>query len=288
MNRISFGVQSFVDQESAAVGRLHTEQQCRDEVARLRAAGVFEINVDLIAGLPHQTEQSWQYSVEQAIAGDVPHVSVYMLEVDEESRLGKEMLANGKRYHASAVPSEDDAASWYQLACEAFDAAGLRQYEISNFARSGHASRHNLKYWKRQPYIGFGLDAHSMLSAGASDVRFANTDDLDVYLGGASDAGPFEIVTQAKDSSDREADIVGREEAFEESLFLGLRLNEGVALDGLRDEFGDAMLADAMPALLEVRDAGLLEMESGLIRLTVRGRMVSNEVFSRLLLASAA
>ncbi len=288
MNRISLGVQSFVDRESAAVGRLHTEQQCRTEVARLRAAGVSEINLDLIAGLPHQTEESWRYSLEQVIAIGVPHVSVYMLEVDEESRLGKEMLANGTRYHASAVPSEDNAAAWYQLACEAFDAAGLRQYEISNFARQGHASQHNLKYWKRQSYIGFGLDAHSMLSAGASDVRFANTSDLDVYLGNSGNAGPFEIVTQDKDSSNIEADIIGRGEAFEESLFLGLRLNEGVTLDGLRDQFGDAMLKDAMPALLEVRDAGLLEMEFGLIRLTARGRMISNEVFSRLLLASAA
>jgi oxygen-independent coproporphyrinogen III oxidase len=288
MNRISFGVQSFVDKESAAVGRLHTEQQCRAEIVRLRAAGVSEINLDLIAGLPHQTEQSWRHSVEQAIANAVPHVSVYMLEVDEESRLGKEMLAKGTRYHASAVPSEDDTAAWYQQACEAFDAAGLRQYEISNFARSGYASRHNLKYWKRQPYIGFGLDAHSMLNVGACDVRFANTDDLDAYLGDASTKGPFEIVSQIGNSSDTEADIVGREEAFEESLFLGLRLNEGVALSSLRCEFGDAMLEDAMPALLEVHDAGLLEMESGLIRLTARGRMVSNEVFSRLLIASAA
>ncbi|HEY6412738.1 MAG TPA: radical SAM family heme chaperone HemW [Edaphobacter sp.] len=288
MNRISFGVQSFVDLESVAVGRLHTEQQCRAEIARLRAAGVADINLDLIAGLPHQTEQSWRYSIEQAIASDVPHVSVYMLEVDEESRLGKEMLANGTRYHASAVPSEDDAAAWYQLACEAFDAAGLRQYEISNFARSGHASRHNLKYWKRQPYIGFGLDAHSMLNAGAGDVRFANTDDLDAYLRDVRDVGLFEIVSRTKDSPDTEVDVIGREEAFEESLFLGLRLNEGVALSGLRSKFGDAMLEDAMSALQEVHDAGLLEIEFDLIRLTARGRMVSNEVFSRLLLTSAA
>jgi len=287
MNRISFGVQSFVDKESAAVGRLHTEQQCRNEIQRLRAAGVAEINVDLIAGLPHQTEESWRYSVEQAIASGVPHVSVYMLEVDDDSRLGKEMLASGTRYHASAVPSEDDAAAWYQLACETFDAAGLRQYEISNFAHEGHASRHNLKYWRRQPYIGFGLDAHSMLRSGASDVRFANTDDLDIYISGPNDAGPFEIVSQAKDSSSIPADIIGREAAFEESLFLGLRLNEGVALASLRNEFGNAMLEDVMPALLEVRDAGLLEIRSDLIRLTSQGRMVSNEVFSRLLLASA-
>jgi oxygen-independent coproporphyrinogen-3 oxidase len=288
MNRISFGVQSFVDRESAAVGRLHTEQQCKAEIARLRSAGVSEISLDLIAGLPHQTEQSWRYSVGQAIASGVPHASVYMLEVDEESRLGKEMLASGTRYHASAVPSEDDAAAWYQLACEAFDEAGLQQYEISNFARSGHASQHNLKYWKRQPYIGFGLDAHSMLNTGMVDVRFANTSDLDAYLHDANEAGPFEIVRQTEASSNTEADIIGREEAFEESLFLGLRLNEGVVLNTLRSKFGDAMLEDVMPALVDVRDAGLLEMNSDLIRLTARGRMVSNEVFSRLLLASVA
>ena len=182
MNRISFGVQSFVDRETAAVGRLHTRQQCEAEISRLRRAGLEDINIDLIAGLPYQTRESWEYSIEQAIASGVPHVSVYMLEVDEESRLGKEMLADGTRYHASAVPSEDESAEWYQMACEQFDAAGLMQYEISNFARQGHASRHNLKYWQRQPYIGFGLDAHSMLLAGESAVRFANTSDMDAYL----------------------------------------------------------------------------------------------------------
>jgi oxygen-independent coproporphyrinogen-3 oxidase len=287
MNRISFGVQSFVDRESAAVGRLHTSQQCEAEIARVRAAGIHEINLDLIAGLPHQTEQSWGYSIEQAIATAAPHVSVYMLEVDEESRLGKEMLANGTRYHASAVPSEDDAAAWYQFACETFEAAGLHQYEISNFARHGHASRHNLKYWRRQPYIGFGLDAHSMLLTAAGAVRFANTSDLDEYLGSTSAASPFDIISHTEVST-ADADIITREEAFEESLFLGLRLNEGVHLDKLRTEFGEALLHTAMPALLEVREAGLLELDSGHIRLTSRGRMVSNEVFSRLLIDSAA
>jgi oxygen-independent coproporphyrinogen III oxidase len=272
MSRMSFGVQSFVDQESAAVGRLHTRRQCEDEVARVRAAGVREINLDLIAGLPYQTEESWRFSVEEAIGSGVPHVSVYLLEVDEESRLGREMLEKGTRYHAAAVPSEDAAAEWYQMACEAFGAAGLHQYEISNFAREGHASRHNLKYWRRQPYVGFGLDAHSMLRTEAGAVRFANADDLDAYTCGTV----------------LEADLVGREEAFEESLFLGLRLNAGVNLGGLRGEFGAAMVLDAMPALLEVQDAGLLELEADWIRLTARGRLVSNEVFSRLLIGAAA
>jgi oxygen-independent coproporphyrinogen III oxidase len=288
MNRISFGVQSFVDRESAAVGRLHTRQQCEEEVARVRAAGVSEINLDLIAGLPHQTEQSWRYSVEQAIASGAPHISVYLLEVDDESRLGREMLEQGTRYSAGAVPSEDDAAAWYQWACGALHAAGVAQYEISNFAREGHCSRHNLKYWQRLPYIGFGLDAHSMLTAGSNAVRFANTSDFDEYLGDTVATTPFQLLESATKIARPEIDIVGRDEAFEESLFLGLRLNEGVELSRLREQFGEEMLRDAMPALLEVCEAALLEMNSRRIRLTPEGRLASNEVFSRLLIPSAA
>jgi oxygen-independent coproporphyrinogen-3 oxidase len=288
MNRISFGVQSFVDRETAAVGRLHTEEQCETELARVRAAGVCEINIDLIAGLPHQTEQSWQYSVARAIESEAPHISVYLLEVDEESRLGREMLEQGSRYSASAVPSEDAAAEWYQQACTSLHAAGVSQYEISNFARPGHRSRHNLKYWKRQPYVGFGLDAHSMLASGTEAVRFANTSDLDEYLGNAVHATPFRLDESTRKTATSEVDVIGRDEAFEESLFLGLRLNEGVDLNHLRGQFGAAMVQNAMPALLEVRDAGLLEISSDRMRLTPHGRLVSNEVFSRLLIPSAA
>ena len=286
MNRISFGVQSFVNRETAAVGRLHTEQQCEAELARVRAAGVDEINIDLIAGLPHQTAESWRYSVERAIASGAAHLSVYMLEVDDESRLGREMLEQGTRYGASSVPSEDDTADWYQQACTAFRAAGVQQYEISNFARPGHCSRHNLKYWQRQPYIGFGLDAHSMLLTDTGAARFANTSDLDEYLGTAPT--PFRLLESASNAAASKFDVIGSEEAFEESLFLGLRLNEGVDLNRLRNQFGNAMLDDAMPALLEVRDAGLLELNSENVRLTPHGRLVSNEVFNRLLISAAA
>jgi oxygen-independent coproporphyrinogen III oxidase len=293
MNRISFGVQSFVDRESAAVGRLHTREQCEAEIARVRRAGVGEINLDLIAGLPHQTEESWKFSVDQAIASEVPHVSVYLLEVDEDSRLGREMLEQGTRYGAAAVPSEDDAAGWYEQACLTLDDAGVGQYEISNFARSGHRSRHNLKYWTRQPYLGFGVDAHSMLLTAEGAARFANTDDLETYLGVVVEGGPLRLFDSSQGVSSpssfcSDVDHIGAEAAFEESLFLGLRLNEGVDLDRVRDQFGDAMLRAAMPALLEVQDAGLLELYSDRMRLTTRGRLVSNEVFSRLLIPSAA
>jgi oxygen-independent coproporphyrinogen-3 oxidase len=285
MNRISFGVQSFVDRETAAVGRLHTKKLCEAEIARLRAVGVEEINVDLIAGLPHQTAESWQYSVEQAIRSGVPHLSVYMLEVDDESRLGREMLGQGTRYGAASVPSEDDMANWYQHACAMFCEAGVEQYEISNFARPGHRSRHNLKYWQRQPYIGFGLDAHSMLPTDAGAVRFAKTSDLDEYLGATPN--PFPLLESVSNTSAPEADIIRGEKAFEESLFLGLRLNEGVDLNRLRNQFG-VMLDAAMPALLEVRDAGLLELGTDRMRLTPQGRLISNEVFNRLLISAAA
>jgi oxygen-independent coproporphyrinogen-3 oxidase len=285
MNRISFGVQSFVDRETAAVGRLHTEKQCEAELARVRAAGVDEINIDLIAGLPHQTAESWRYSVERAIASDAPHLSMYMLEVDDESRLGREMLEQGTRYGAPSVPSEDETAAWYQQACATFGAAGVEQYEISNFARPGHRSRHNLKYWQREPYVGFGLDAHSMLPTDVGAVRFANTSDLDKYLGNAAPT-PFRLLESPSNSENPEFDVIGREEAFEESLFLGLRLNEGVDLNHLRNQF-DVLLDDAMPALLEARDAGLLEFGPDTMRLTPHGRLISNEVFNRLLISAS-
>ena len=169
VNRVSLGVQSFVDQEAAVVGRLHNRATVLEEITRLRSAGISNINIDLIAGLPHQTAESWDFSLSEAIATGAPHASVYMLEVDEDSRLGSELLAGGARYHAHFVPDEEATADFYLAACSRFQSSGTKQYEISNFAREGFESLHNLKYWTRQPYLGFGVDAHSMLIS--SDAR---------------------------------------------------------------------------------------------------------------------
>jgi oxygen-independent coproporphyrinogen-3 oxidase len=287
MNRVSFGVQSFVDAEARAVGRMHTRAMCLGELARMRAAGVREINVDLIVGLPRQTAASWRESVEVAMECGVPHVSMYMLEVDEGSRLGREMLAHGTRYGAESVASEDEVAERYAAACEWLEAGGVKQYEISNFARKGHASRHNVKYWRREPYVGFGLDAHSMLRRGEGAVRWGNTDDLEAYL-----AERFEVqgsrfegnmLMQDSRGAEREVEVVGRERGFEEAMFLGLRMNAGVDLEALRVEFGEALMQGAVAALNDVEEAGLVEREGSWLRLTARGRIVSNEVFSRLL-----
>jgi oxygen-independent coproporphyrinogen III oxidase len=284
INRISLGVQSFVDKESAAVGRLHTQQLCLDELKRLRIAGLHEINLDLIAGLPHQTAATWQHSLETLLATGVPHASVYLFELDEDSNLGREVLAHGSRYSASTLPTEDETTDWYQQACDLFTADGLHQYEISNFARPGHQSRHNLKYWRRHPYLGFGLDAHSMLATPTGAVRFANTDNLDQYSP-ATEPSTLPLFSQS--SAPPEADHLDSTEAFEETLFLGLRLNEGLSLATLRDHFGEVRVNECTPALHEVHKAGLLDWSADRITLTPRGRVLSNEVFSRLLLTPA-
>ena len=274
VNRVSLGVQSFVDQEAAAVGRLHTRAQVLDDIARLRAAGISELSIDLIAGLPHQTRESWSYSLAEAVATGVPHVSVYMLEVDEDSRLGRELMAGGTRYHAHFVPDEDLTADLYLEACETLERAGIAQYEISNFAPPGHESRHNLKYWTRQPYLGFGLDAHSMLRAGARPAesgadgfRFATPDELEGYLG--RDPGMSPTIT-----------ILTPGAALEETFFLGLRLNRGVRLDEVRERFGLEAMEYIDEAVSEFISDGLLSGGER-VTLTAKGRLLSNEVFAR-------
>ena len=269
VNRVSLGVQSFVDREAAAVGRLHKRDIVLEEIGRLRDAGITNINVDLIAGLPHQSAESWELSVDEVIACGAPHASVYMLEVDEDSRLGRELIAGGTKYHAHFVPDEDLTADLYVAACERLEAGGIKQYEISNFARAGRESRHNLKYWTRQPYLGFGVDAHSMLEVHAKGeaVRFSTADSLDGYMAGKS-------VTRI---------TVSRTAVLEETFFLGLRLNAGVDLGGVKSQFGEESLERVSRVVQEQVQDGLLERDGERIRLTQKGRLLSNEVFQSFL-----
>jgi oxygen-independent coproporphyrinogen III oxidase len=270
VNRVSLGVQSFVDQEAASVGRLHKKAIVLDDVERLRLAGIHDVNIDLIAGLPHQNANSWRDSLHAAIDLGVPHVSVYMLEVDDDSRLGRELLAGGTRYHAHFVPDEELTADLYETACEQLNAAGIAQYEISNFARLGSQSRHNLKYWTRQPYLGFGVDAHSMLRSSSEayeDVRFSTSDSLERYLADAP-------LTRTE---------ILRQGALEENFFLGLRLNAGVDLQVVRQQFGVSVVDTLSQRIIELEAGGLLEHQGNRIRLTARGRLLSNEVFERFL-----
>jgi oxygen-independent coproporphyrinogen-3 oxidase len=270
VNRVSLGVQSFVDPEAAAVGRLHKRSTVLDDIAHLRAAGITNLNIDLIAGLPHQTAETWQQSLDATLATEAPHVSVYMLEVDEDSRLGREVIAGGTRYHAHFVPDEEAMADFYLAACEQLDTAGVAQYEISNFARAGAESRHNLKYWTRQPYLGFGVDAHSMLAAStaaAMAVRFATADALEKYVAGS----PLQCT------------VVSHAAALEESFFLGLRLNRGVSLADIAANFSQQSIDDLSPVIAELVADELLHSDGDVIRLTPRGRLLSNEVFQAFL-----
>jgi oxygen-independent coproporphyrinogen III oxidase len=297
VNRVSLGVQSFVDQEAQSVGRLHKRDTVLEEIGRLRTAGISNINVDLIAGLPHQTAGSWASSVTETIATGVSHASIYMLEVDEDSRLGRELIAGGARYHAHYVPDDDATADFYQQACEMLAKAGIAQYEISNFARpngsKNNQSRHNLKYWTRQPYIGFGVDAHSMLEKSETEkaelhaLRFATPDSLDAYMNRTPQA-----VTQ-----------VSTRAAIEEKFFLGLRLNRGIDLEFLSGDCcpqrseGTASLSQRTldrnasaiwkSAIDQSLEEGLLEQEGSILRLTSPGRLLSNEVFARFLAEEA-
>jgi len=265
VNRVSLGVQSFIDAEAAAVGRLHTRAAVLDDIARLRAAGITNINIDLIAGLPHQTAASWRVSLEETIAAGAPHASIYMLEVDEDSRLGRELIAGGTRYHAHFVPDEDATADFYLEAGARLGAAGISQYEVSNFARLGLESRHNLKYWARRPYIGFGLDAHSMIEGPDGAVRFSTPDSLEEFMAGA----PLSWTP------------VPTRDALEEAFFLGLRLTRGVDLKAVSAHFGVDSLRAFGDTIGELESSGMLEREGDTVRLTSTGRLLSNEVFQR-------
>jgi oxygen-independent coproporphyrinogen-3 oxidase len=257
IDRVSLGVQSFVEREIRRTGRKHTAEQVAEEIGVLRAAGIRAINIDLIAGLSAQTEASWRESLDWIERLAPEHVSVYMLEVDEDSRLGKEMLLGGVRYGALDTPGEDATAEFYEIAVGRLAAIGIARYEISNFARPGHESRHNLKYWMLEPYIGFGADAHSF----DGRERWANPDSVEEYLDTP--------LPHRGSISEAQSD---------EKLFLGLRMSAGVR------PTPDEWQRFAAPIRRFVDD-GLLEASDGSLRLTERGVLLSNEVFQEFLTA---
>lgn len=275
VNRVSLGVQSFIDKEAHESGRLHSRAIVLDDLKRLRAAGITNLNLDLIAGLAGQTFASWDESVSVLLDCGVLHASVYMLEVDEESRLGREMLAGGARYHAGLVPSDDAIAQMYETAIQRLQAAGLHQYEISNFGRPGYESRHNLRYWQRRPYLGLGLDASSMLvehdrnePAGKYVLRSTTTDDLKAYLAGTTTP---------------ETAWLSPARQHEEAWFLGLRTNAGVPPAALELEFGPELVRPAAETAARLSADGLLHSDGSRFRLTPRGRLISNDVFQEFL-----
>lgn len=256
ITRVSLGVQSFDPKELSRTGRKHSAEIVAAEVDILRNAGLENINIDLIAGLPGQTPASWQTSLDWIAALRPPHVSVYMLEVDQDSRLGQEVLLNGKRYGAPTVPSDELIAEFYQTAVRHLAALGIQRYEISNFARPGWESLHNLKYWRLEPYLGFGVDAHSY----DGEMRLQNVDSPSAYVAQMHARGSARCTSEPA-------------HRLEEKFFVGLRLSEGVHPDGHE-------WSRWHQPINRFVSEGLLERRGDRLHLTDQGILFSNEVFA--------
>jgi oxygen-independent coproporphyrinogen-3 oxidase len=256
LNRVSLGVQSFVQSELARTGRKHTAETVAHEVEMLRQAGLANFNIDLIAGLPGQTLASWRESLAWIEKLKPSHVSVYMFEIDDDSRLGHEVLLNGKRYGAPDVPLDELTAELYEIASRELARMGIHRYEISNFARAGFESLHNLKYWRLEPYLGFGADAHSF----EGGMRYQNVESATEYVDcWKRGAPPRQGATPANPD--------------EERFFVGLRLSEGIC------PHPEEWLKFETPIQRFVSE-GLLTSDGQRLRLTDRGVLLSNEVFA--------
>jgi putative oxygen-independent coproporphyrinogen III oxidase len=265
IDRISLGVQSFADDELRAAGRMHRRKDIFAAVDYLRAAECRKISMDLIAGLPHQMQTSWGASLDELIAIRPEHVSIYLLEVDEGSHLGKEILRGGERYSAASVPNDDEMANFYETACARLAAQGYEHYEISNWALPGFASRHNLKYWRRELYLGFGAGAHSF----DGRKRWANAHDPAAYV---------QAIETGQSTREQEETVTARD-ALEEELFLGLRQLAGIDLARLEREYGTDLNARVAPLISD----GLLAREGNTIRLNPAKLTIANEAFVELL-----
>ncbi len=260
VNRVSLGAQSFDDAELEAIGRDHSAARIAESVNLLRAGGIRNINLDLMLGLPGQDDVRWNSNL-NSVAELMPgHLSVYMLDLHEKSPL-YHLVAKGRHQ----LPDDDLVADLYLLTIDRLSAMGYRQYEISNFSLGGRCSLHNLKYWKRRPVLGFGVGSHSF----DGGDRYANCSGLGEYIRAVGEHG----------SAVEWRRSVRAPQDLEETLFLGLRLNEGLDWERLRFEFGNERVAPYEAALREMSSRGLLEWEDAVVRLTATGMLLSNEVF---------
>jgi len=271
VNRLSIGTQTFDDQELRTVGRLHSAVEAEELVRQARDVGFANLSLDLIVGLPLQTETSWRRTLQTAARLKPEHLSVYIFEIDEKSRLGREVVHGGTRYHAAAVPGEEFMAEAYEIARAFLAQEGYTQYEISNFALPGYESRHNRKYWQLAPYVGLGAGAHSFDGA----HRWANETAVQTY---AEKLG-------RDDSPIAEFRSLSREEQLEEFFFLGLRQTEGVDLASARHRWGQELIDRWQERIGTLIVGGLLKKTGDNIRLGERAYLVSNEVFQEFVTA---
>jgi oxygen-independent coproporphyrinogen-3 oxidase len=264
VNRASFGAQTFDDRELNQLGRTHTAAEIEATFRQLRDAGFANINFDLIASLPGQTLDGWKRNVEKALTLRPEHLSLYLLDVHEGTPLA-DQIKRGMR----PKPDEDLAAEMYATMIELVCAAGYEHYEISNFCLPGYESRHNSKYWTGDAYYGFGNSAHSFDGARR---RWANERDAAKYVD-LIEAGRSPIIERTD---------LSEEDLRSESIFLGLRLMRGIDLENYRARFGCDLRAKFNGELDRLIEAGLIEIDDAMLRLTNRGALLSNEVFASL------
>ncbi len=269
VNRLSVGAQTFDDRELRSVGRLHTSADTREMISAARHSLFSNISIDIIVGLPYQTGISWQKSLKTLAQIRPEHVSVYIFEIDEKSRLGSEAMTHGTRFHASAIPDEDWVADAYEAACEFLQAEGYRQYEISNFAVPGFESKHNLKYWRLEPYIGLGAGAHSF----EGERRWSNV----------TAPAPYESKLQSGATPIERVANLSADEQLEEFFYVGLRQARGVSLAQAEQRWGSAAVDRWRPTINDLTRQELLTQDAEQLCLTRAAYLVSNEVFQRFL-----
>lgn len=268
VNRLSLGVQSFDDRMLAVLGRIHTAQQARETVAAARRAGFTNLGIDLIHALPGQTMEMWSSDLEQALRLSPDHLSVYGLTVEEGTPFAAQY--GDKR---QLLVDEDLSADMFEAADTLLTAGGFEHYEIANYARPGCRAHHNSGYWKRDGYLGLGAGAHSFLRSGEYGIRFGNTPDGDEYQ-----ADIFNATLPRRDLQ-----ILSREDALAEFMFLGLRMSDGVGFADFAREFGVGLGELYSQQLERLADLGLLTQAEGMVRLTRRGMLLSNHVFAQFL-----
>jgi oxygen-independent coproporphyrinogen-3 oxidase len=261
INRLSFGVQSFRDDELHRLSRLHSASRAAEVVAIARAAGFDNVSLDLMMWLPGQTVADWMQSIDALIAVAPEHASLYLLEIYPNAPLRDEMA----RSKWSVAP-DDDAAEMYLAAMTRLESAGYRQYEISNVARPGYESRHNLKYWQDGEWLGFGCGAHSTRGG----VRWKNLSSTEEYVAN--------VTAGARLSTDERR--LSREEQLEEALFTGLRLVDGLDLSRICERYGVNAWSRYGDELRPFVEEGLLVYDGARLRLTRRGMLLAHEIMT--------
>ena len=262
VNRVSFGVQSTCDEELKLLGRLHDFEGAKAAIESARAAKIDNISLDLMFGIEGQTPESWARTLQDAVALEPKHISAYGLKVEEGTPLARRFNV-GEAF----LPADDDQADMFDTACRVLSAAGYKHYEISNWAKPGYESRHNLRYWRLEPYCGFGAAAHS----DCFGVRSAAPRDIEAYMTAVeTDGEVFEEYDRIPDS----------ERAFE-FVMLGLRTAEGISKQKLIRTY--RLDPDSATATLaELESAGLVENSPEAIRLTEKGFLLSNTLILRI------